>query len=309
MGNNITKIKQGNKNDVVNNNKDYPQKFENLNDEYNDRLIYQHFILKNILNGNLHFKKEDINNIIEENNFTKSRTNILDIGCGTGVWCFDLMEEIKDGIDDNIYIYGTDIKKRYPYEIKPKNIEFGIMSTLDNIENSNLNFIKKDNFDLIYQRLMFLTFKNNEWEIAINNIYKLLKKEGLVEIVDTNFIINYDINPSKNIENMNERWILYLKSCNININMISKLDNILLKNYIKVEKKEIKIQIGDINNNISKQFVDNWSLIMLNYIDKIKYEDETEDEFKNIVKKCKMDLLKSNSYYIYFYIYIGKKLF
>ena len=250
MGNNITKIKQGNKNDVFNNNKDYPQKFENLNDEYNDRLIYQHFILKNILNGNLHFKKEDINNIIEENNFSKTRTNILDIGCGTGVWCFDLMEEIKDGIDDNIYIYGTDIKKRYPYEIKPKNIEFGIMSTLDNIENSNLNFIKKDNFDLIYQRLMFLTFKNNEWEIAINNIYKLLKKEGLVEIVDTNFIINYDINPSKNIENINERWILYLKSCNININMISKLDNILLKNYIEVEKKEIKIQIGDINNNI-----------------------------------------------------------
>ena len=48
---------------------------------------------------------------------------------------------------------------------------------------------------------------------------------------------------------------------------------------------------------------------MLNYIDKIKYEDETEDEFKNIVKKCKMDLLNSNSYYIYFYIYIGKKLF
>lgn len=119
------------------------------------------------------------------------------------------------------------------------------MSTLDNIENTNLNFIKKDNFDQIYQRLMFSTFKNNEWDIVINNIYRLLKNEGWFEIIDTDYIIRRNIiNSSKNIENINERWKLFFKSYDINIDLISNLDNILLKKDINVEKKTIKVPIG-----------------------------------------------------------------
>lgn len=306
MGNNITKIKNQNIY-ISNNDKDYINNI-NENNEYNDNLINQHFILKNLLYGNLHLKNDVIDNITLE----KERINILDLGCGTGVWCFDLMEEIKDGINNNIYIYGTDIKKRYPYEIKPKNIDFGIMSTLDNIENTNLDFIKKDNFDLIYQRLMFSTFKNNEWDIVINNIYRLLKKEGWFEIVDTDYIIKYDIiNPSKNVENMNKRWKLFFKSYDININLISNLDNILLKkdlNVSNIEKKRIKVPIGNIHNKVANQFSDIWCIMMLRYIDKLKYKYETYDDFRYIVDNYKKDLSNSDDYYIYFYIYTGKKI-
>lgn len=306
MGNNITKTKKFNKNEIIISNKSYKDKYEDSYNKYNDRLIYQHYILKTILDGNLHFKNDEIDKIIKKNNFIKEKTNILDIGCGTGVWCFDLMDEIKDGIDDNIYIYGTDTKKRYPHEIRPKNIEFGIMSTLGNIEDCNLNFIKKGNFDLIYQRLMFLTFKSFQWEIAINNIYDLLKKEGLFEIVETDFIIKYKRNPSKNVLNINKRWIDYLKSYNININILENLENIL-KKYNQVKKNNIIIKIDNINFSISKQFIDNWSLMLLENIKKIKYENETEDDLKLIIENCKIDLLNSNNYYFDFYIYNVKK--
>ena len=269
----------------------------------NDRLIYQHFILKFLLKGNLHLSIDIIENIMNK----KEKINILDLGCGTGVWCFDLMDEIKN-INDNIYIYGTDIDKRYPEEIKPKNINFGYMSTLDEIDNIELNFINKENFDFIYQRLMFAAFRQNDWEIAIKNIIKLLKKDGWFEIVDTDSIIRYNTkNPSDNILNMNKRWQDFLKSCDINTKIISELDKILMKNYIKVEKKIVKVPIGTIDNKIAKQFADNWSMAMLNSKNKIKFENETDEEFKNTVENFKMDLLKSNNYYTYFYIYIGKK--
>lgn len=269
----------------------------------NDRLIYQHFILKFLLKGNLHLSIDIIENIMNK----KEKINILDLGCGTGVWCFDLMDEIKN-INDNIYIYGTDIDKRYPEEIKPKNINFGYMSTLDEIDNIELNFINKENFDFIYQRLMFAAFRQNDWEIAIKNIIKLLKKDGWFEIVDTDSIIRYNTkNPSDNILNMNKRWQDFLKSCDINTKIISELDKILMKNYIKVEKKIVKVPIRTIDNKIAKQFADNWSMAMLNSKNKIKFENETDEEFKNTVENFKMDLLKSNNYYTYFYIYIGKK--
>lgn len=269
----------------------------------NDRLIYQHFILKFLLKGNLHLSIDIIENIMNK----KEKINILDLGCGTGVWCFDLMDEIKN-INDNIYIYGTDIDKRYPEEIKPKNINFGYMSTLDEIDNIELNFINKENFDFIYQRLMFAAFRQNDWEIAIKNIIKLLKKDGWFEIVDTDSIIRYNTkNPSDNILNMNKRWQDFLKSCDINTKIISELDKILMKNYIKVEKKIVKVPIGTIDNKIAKQFADDWSMAMLNSKNKIKFENETDEEFKNTVENFKMDLLKSNNYYTYFYIYIGKK--
>lgn len=219
----------------------------------NDRLIYQHFILKFLLKGNLHLSIDIIENIMNK----KEKINILDLGCGTGVWCFDLMDEIKN-INDNIYIYGTDIDKRYPEEIKPKNINFGYMSTLDEIDNIELNFINKENFDFIYQRLMFAAFRQNDWEIAIKNIIKLLKKDGWFEIVDTDSIIRYNTkNPSDNILNMNKRWQDFLKSCDINTKIISELDKILMKNYIKVEKKIVKVPIRTIDNKIAKQFADN----------------------------------------------------
>jgi SAM-dependent methyltransferase len=274
----------------------------NINKD-NDRLIYQHFILKFLLKGNLHLSK----NIIEDIMNKEERINILDLGCGTGVWCFDLMDEIKN-INDNIYLYGTDIDKRYPEEIKPKNIVFGFMSTLDEIENIELNFINKENFDFIYQRLMFAAFKQDDWEIAIKNIIKLLKKDGWFEIVDTDSIIRYNnTKPSNNVLNMNKRWQDFLKSCNINTRLISELDKLLIKNNIKVEKKTIKVPIGTIDNKIAKQFADDWSMAMLNSKDKIKYENETDEEFKNIVENFKIELLKSNNYYTYFYIYIGQK--
>lgn len=323
MGNNITKINKNKKNNnksidnISNSNSSISDKdsLENLKikvqsiypllsvNSDNDRLIYQHFILKILLNGNLHLSKEIIENIINK----EKRINILDLGCGTGVWCFDVMNEIKN-INDNIYIYGTDIDKRYPDEIKPKNITFGFMSTLDEIEKTDLNFIKKENFDFIYQRLMFAAFKQDDWEIAIKNIIKLLKKDGWFEIIDTDSIIRYDtMNPSNNILNMNKRWQDFLISCNINTKLISELDKILIKNNIKVEKNIIKVPIGTVNNKIAKQFADDWSMAMLNSKNKIKYDVETEEEFKNIVENFKNDLLLSDNYYTYFYIYIGKK--
>lgn len=110
---------------------------------------------------------------------------------------------------------------------------------------------------------------------------------------------------------MNKRWKLFFKSYNININLISNLDNILLKkdlNVSNIEKKRIKVPIGNIHNKVANQFSDIWCIMMLKYVDKLKYKYETYDNFRYIVDNYKKDLLNSDDYYIYFYIYTGKKI-
>ncbi|CAG8443579.1 3215_t:CDS:2 [Dentiscutata heterogama] len=133
-----------------------------------DRVQTCHFALKHLLGGNYSAPLSDI---------IKPESKILDIGCGSGHWCFEIAQEFPDAD-----VYGIDIISSFPSEIKPSNCYF---------QECNIsNGLPFDNnvFDYIFMRHMFLALRNHQWVPLLNEIMRILKPGGVIEFVDFDLI-------------------------------------------------------------------------------------------------------------------------
>ncbi|KAI9021562.1 S-adenosyl-L-methionine-dependent methyltransferase [Phycomyces nitens] len=136
-------------------------------EEEQDRLNSQHFAAKVISNGNI--LKAIADNLPQE-------AIILDIGCGSGSWVMDIAIDYP-----GTHVTGIDIADIFPTTIRPKNVDFKLVNVLDGLP------FPDNTFDFVHMRLLIVAFRRHEWNQVINEIYRVLKPGGYVQLVESQY--------------------------------------------------------------------------------------------------------------------------
>ncbi|RHZ83324.1 hypothetical protein Glove_97g93 [Diversispora epigaea] len=136
-------------------------------DEELDRLHQQHFLLRYVWQRNFGAPVKHILN--------QDGTKVLDVGCGAGSWIFEMASNYP-----NTQFTGLDISPIQPSEIKPKNVNFVIANVLNTLPFEN------DTFDYIFQRLLFIALPKDSWPVVINELTRVLKPGGYLELMEIN---------------------------------------------------------------------------------------------------------------------------
>ncbi|KAF0543572.1 S-adenosyl-L-methionine-dependent methyltransferase [Gigaspora margarita] len=97
----------------------------------------------------------------------------IDIGCGSGHWCFEVAQQFPEA-----EVYGVDIVSSFPNEIKPSNCYFQLCNVLEGLPFPN------NEFDYVFMRHMIPALKKDQWVPLFDEIMRVLKPGGVVESVE-----------------------------------------------------------------------------------------------------------------------------
>lgn len=285
MGLNISKNKENKqliKNNFINvikneDNKDNEYILEsNKFKEYN-RLDFQHYIIEELFKIN---KKDFDDIIIKLNNNLEKGINVLDIGCGTGIWCLNMAYTFPSS-----FFNGYDINNEYPKDIIFPNVNFknvinNIIFDINNIEC--LKLIPDNSYDYIFQRFMLIVIKEQNWTKILKEYKRILKPNGYLQLIEQDVNVQ---NAGPLTKNMMEIIHKMLEKRDINIKIIYNLDEHLKKAGFNLFKKQEKT--FNLNDNInSKDYVKEC----------IKSFNNENFNYENIMKEH----IKNKSYLIYY---------
>ncbi|CAG8517876.1 8153_t:CDS:2 [Funneliformis mosseae] len=139
--------------------------FPNSADEAN-RLRMQHHVSKFIWKGN------NFNTPLKKK-FKAGGLRVLDVGCGSGGWLFDMSCEYS-----NCTFVGVDISIMFNEELRPKNLGFIQCNALH-----GLPFFD-NTFDFVFQENMFMAWKESDWPIIIKDMLRCVKSNGWIELME-----------------------------------------------------------------------------------------------------------------------------
>ncbi|KAI9249983.1 S-adenosyl-L-methionine-dependent methyltransferase [Sporodiniella umbellata] len=207
-----------------------------------DRLNSQHFAVKAL------FSQRNILGSIEKS--LPNNSMILDIGCGTGCW---VMEMAVDYPEHNFK--GVDLSDMFPTTIRPENAEFELVNVLGGLP------FEDNTFDFVNMRFMMTAFSTSEWPIIINEIHRVLKTGGMVELMENVF-------PEKArspiVEAVNQQFYEMLKENEKEPLISTQLDTLLQQGNFKIiERQEKCLQYKTSMGPLGRELVDCWKLAIL----------------------------------------------
>lgn len=262
MGNIISKKTYKNKNEEVQQNCNISLNSSKSSKSYNNRIFYnseeipyilpkdniemqrltdQHYIIKYLYGKNFH---NSIKPLLIDG------CNVLDIGCGTGIWCLEMCTTFYNskfvGIDVSINEKNHNIIDATPKEIKPSNVEFKNVDVLIN----PLPF-EDSSFDYIHMQMMVFAIPKDKWNIVINEIIRILKPGGYIQFVELDGVTYHEINEKGEVKFLKDDFqIKALEIIKKNTSFISsipvKIKNILENNNLieEIEYKTYSSPIG-----------------------------------------------------------------
>jgi ubiquinone/menaquinone biosynthesis C-methylase UbiE len=260
---------------------DYPtinQKTQNIyetivNDYSNieeQRQMIQHLLLYKVCDEKIFLSP--INKNIEYGN-----NLILNLGSGYSTWTNHFEELYK-----NVFIYDIDINKNlYPYLL---------------IDLKKDKIIFKDNtIYFVYQRDMITVYENNEWIHIINEIYRVLKKDGYAEFVEYNIYVNSN-QKTNCYSNMINKYLMKIFNKNNIEDICDNIKNIFSN--IKIHKKILPLYNEDIfqgkcienlimgynhfNSDLSYVIKEKYNITFTEYIDLLKNEWENNKSYMEV---------------------------
>ncbi|KXN83955.1 Demethylmenaquinone methyltransferase [Leucoagaricus sp. SymC.cos] len=99
---------------------------------------------------------------------------VLDSGAGSCSWLLDLAKKVSPTVE----FYASDIETRLFPVHPPKNVKLFEASATDLPEEWT------DSFQLIHQRLLMSALTSNEWPVALNELFRVTKPGGWVELCE-----------------------------------------------------------------------------------------------------------------------------
>ncbi|GER85075.1 hypothetical protein KTAU_37110 [Thermogemmatispora aurantia] len=126
-----------------------------------NRLDFQHYVLRAILHGNYLAP-------------IQQPRRILDVGCGTGQWAFELAQQFPQA-----EVIGLDLELVKASASPPPNYRFVQGDILHGLPFDN------DSFDFVHQRLLFLAIPQAAWPAAVQELARVTAPGGWIELVES----------------------------------------------------------------------------------------------------------------------------
>ncbi|RIB14827.1 S-adenosyl-L-methionine-dependent methyltransferase [Gigaspora rosea] len=254
-----------------------------------DRLHIQHFLIRYIWQSNF--------SAPVEHNLSKPGARILDIGCGPASWSFDIATTYPLS-----QVIGLDISSYQPNQIKPGNFEF-----IRADAQKGLPF-DDNTFDFVFQRFLFFGYTKEKWSYVINEIVRVLKPGGFLELSEPSNII--DGGPATQcLWNYGEAELL--KKRGGDFDAYQKLEKYLQEQgkLEKLKKEVKKSYFGKKHNNLELSKVNTGNVINALFSLKpflTKTLQVSDEEYDELVKTCEKELFELDSYYYLVRAYASK---
>ncbi|CAG8638815.1 17625_t:CDS:2, partial [Gigaspora margarita] len=236
------------------------------NDEYEtDRLHIQHFLVRYIWQSNFSAPVEHI--------LSKPDAKVLDIG-------YPLAK-----------IIGLDISPHQPTHIKPKNFEFIKANAQERLPFDD------NTFDFVFQRLLVAGYTNEKWSNVVNELVRVLKPGGYLELCEGSFPIDGGPSTQYLWNSITE----ILTNHRNDVDVYQKIDQYLqnqgqLEN---IKKEEKKVYYGLKHNHIELgKAITNNMVTATNSLKPIltKFLNITDEEFDESVKTMEKELFENDTY-------------
>ncbi|CAO3698405.1 unnamed protein product [Rhizopus microsporus] len=142
-------------------------------EEEQKRLTAQHFAIKSLYgraNNNICPSRNVMPSVTETLDLEGGIT-ILDVGCSSGAWIMDIVQEYP-----NCIYHGCDI-----VDVTYKNVDVKQFTfSLGNVTN---RLPYEDNaFDFVHMRLFVACLRKDEWPVAISEVIRVTKPGGMIQL-------------------------------------------------------------------------------------------------------------------------------
>ncbi|CAG8727959.1 3557_t:CDS:2, partial [Dentiscutata erythropus] len=241
-----------------------------------DRLHTQHFLLRYIWQSNFSAPVEHI--------LSKPGAKVLDIG-------YPL-----------INVVGLDISPYQPTQIKPRNFEFIKANAQEGLPFDD------NTFDFVFQRFLFIGYTIEKWPYIINEIVRVLKPGGFVELCEPSNV--FDGGPAtQRLWNYGEAELLRKQGGDFDV--YQKLEKYLQdqEQLVNIKKEVKQSYFGTKHNNLelSKVNVGNAinALVSLKPI-LTKTLQASDKEYDELVKTCEKELFELDTYFYTVRAYASK---
>ncbi|KAI8381500.1 S-adenosyl-L-methionine-dependent methyltransferase [Radiomyces spectabilis] len=196
-------------------------------DKEKDRQKRQHYMLKQVFNGNMHIQLE-------------KPSYILDCACGVGVWALETALEYPES-----QVIGMDIQSywsNYPLKAEPNAPDISNVSYCQGDLLKPLAFSNQQ-FDFIYQRDVSAVVPWKQWPLLIAEFYRILRPEGQIELVEYDCFFKH---AGPVLTRMNEWYKACAARVGVDLNYPRSLSKVLLESgFTDIQEQTHDIPIGE----------------------------------------------------------------
>jgi ubiquinone/menaquinone biosynthesis C-methylase UbiE len=174
--------------------------------------------------------------VLKSNSFIplSNPTNVLDCGCGIGIWSVDMGQEYKGCTS-----VGLDICP--PTDIISPNFNKNVIYVTGDISEP-LKF-GDNTFDLINQRDMMLYIEPNRWVQTLTEYERILKPGGWVQLAERDMLFNCD-HPA--VQSLNSLFKRAMDVLGVDPFVCNKLDRLVEEaGFVNITRRVLEIPIGE----------------------------------------------------------------
>ncbi|CAG8494578.1 7869_t:CDS:2 [Scutellospora calospora] len=257
-------------------------------DEECDRIHLQHLIERYIWQGNFFSPIENLLN--------QAGTKVLDVGTGSGAWLLEMATKYSKS-----EFIGIDISQMQPDENIPPNAKFIQANVLERLPFND------NTFDFIFQRILFAGIPRNKWSSTIDELVRVLKPGGYLELAENDFQYNMMGLATRKIV---DGLLILFHERGIDPTVCYKLQNYLEENkqLHNVHCEEKKYVDGQYSTKVYKLLFDDYSAVLTNIkptlMNIIKVSSE---EYDGLVNDMGKEVMESECFNMHVRVYAQKK--